>query len=222
MMYLTNEYHSGFSRGSEMSLPCCVVCTECCLCTNRSFEPPKRDEERETERKLKAKRARESRRSTQVRTFLVVYDSRMWSLINPIYSLDHWIKYQPTANIDGLVQERRNSSALVMELRLSCLKALIYLEDICRRNTSCSIPYQMSVIFRTLFPAWIFVSNHLHPVWRQETWGNGLVPNRCQSISWTNDDLLLDGPCGKKNSFKRMNWKVLSAKCWQFVPAAMF
>ena len=116
MMCLINEYHSGFSRGSEMSLPCCVVCTECCLCTNRSFEPPKRDEERETERKLKAKRARESRRSTQVRIYLVVYDSRMRLLVNPIYSLDHWIKYLPTTNIDGLVQERRNSSALAVGL----------------------------------------------------------------------------------------------------------
>ncbi|ELT90127.1 hypothetical protein CAPTEDRAFT_184913 [Capitella teleta] len=33
----------------------------------RSFEPPKRDEEKEVERKAKAKRARESRRSTQAR-----------------------------------------------------------------------------------------------------------------------------------------------------------
>ena len=35
-------------------------------CFSRSFEPPKRDEERETERKAKAKKARETRRSTQV------------------------------------------------------------------------------------------------------------------------------------------------------------
>ena len=33
----------------------------------RSYEPPKRDEEKEIERKARAKRARESRRSTQVR-----------------------------------------------------------------------------------------------------------------------------------------------------------
>ena len=44
-----------------------------CFCVNnalvfiiRSYEPPKRDEERETERKAKARRARETRRSTQV------------------------------------------------------------------------------------------------------------------------------------------------------------
>ena len=32
----------------------------------RSYEPPKRDEEKEVERKARAKRARETRRSTQV------------------------------------------------------------------------------------------------------------------------------------------------------------
>ena len=32
-------------------------------------------------------------------------------------------------NIDGLVQERRNSSALAMELRLSCTNPSIYVTD---------------------------------------------------------------------------------------------
>lgn len=34
----------------------------------RSYEVPKRDEEAETQRKARAKRARETRRSTQVKT----------------------------------------------------------------------------------------------------------------------------------------------------------
>ena len=38
-----------------------------CHAICRSFEPPKRDEEKEVERKARAKRARETRRSTQVR-----------------------------------------------------------------------------------------------------------------------------------------------------------
>ena len=45
--------------------------------------------------------------------------------ITPSYG--HWNdKFFSQNNIDGLVQERRNSSALAMELHLSCTKALIY------------------------------------------------------------------------------------------------
>ena len=42
-----------------------------------------------------------------------------WDVNNGNYEL-----FRP--HIDGLVQERRNSSALAMELRLSCAKASIY------------------------------------------------------------------------------------------------
>ena len=37
---------------------------------------------------------------------------------------------EPLSHIDGLVQERRNSSALAMELRLSCIIPLMYVETI--------------------------------------------------------------------------------------------
>ena len=37
-------------------------------------------------------------------------------------------------DIDGLVQERRNSSALAMELRLSCTKPSIYQKGILAYN----------------------------------------------------------------------------------------
>ena len=45
---------------------CNVTVTNCYYFTARSYEPPKRDEEAETQRKARAKRARETRRSTQV------------------------------------------------------------------------------------------------------------------------------------------------------------
>ena len=38
----------------------------------------------------------------------------------------YFISAGPWSNIDGLVQERRNSSALAMELRLSCTKPSIW------------------------------------------------------------------------------------------------
>ena len=37
-------------------------------------------------------------------------------------SYEPWLRFH---DIDGLVQERRNSSALAMELRLSCINPLI-------------------------------------------------------------------------------------------------
>ena len=37
----------------------------------------------------------------------------------------HTIHQQPHHHFDGLVQERRNSSALALELRLSCTNPLI-------------------------------------------------------------------------------------------------
>ena len=40
--------------------------------------------------------------------------------------------------MDGLVQERRNSSALAMELRLSCTKPLIYCGD---RHSSTNLSF---------------------------------------------------------------------------------
>ena len=45
------------------------------------------------------------------------------------YSACHRTGYVGTSHIDGLAQERRNSSALAMELRLSCTNPSIYHRD---------------------------------------------------------------------------------------------
>ena len=42
------------------------------------------------------------------------------------------IEFQIILHFDGLVQERRNSSALAMELRLSCTNPAIYYVDAVR------------------------------------------------------------------------------------------
>ena len=44
-------------------------------------------------------------------------------MINPDYNMTKQFCVEHT---DGLVQERRNSSALAMELRLSCINPSIY------------------------------------------------------------------------------------------------
>ena len=58
---------------------------------------------------------------------------------------------------------------------------------------------------------------------------NGLMPGRCQAIIWTNAGTLLIGPLGANFkeisikiyifSFKKINLKMLSGKCWPFCPS---
>ena len=45
----------------------------------------------------------------------------LWKMLGILQSICH-------TYIDGLVQERRNSSAVAMELRLSCTNPLIYVD----------------------------------------------------------------------------------------------
>ena len=62
--------------------------------------------------------------------------------------------------------------------------------------------------------------------------GNGTSTIQHQAIVWTNVDLLLNGPLGtysseiwnkiQKFSFKKMHFKMLSAKWWPFVSASMW
>ena len=51
-----------------------------------------------------------------------VYEKNKWGLLPEaaIYDMDNWISSYIPQHIARLVQERRNSSALAMELRLSC------------------------------------------------------------------------------------------------------
>ena len=46
---------------------------------------------------------------------------------NYVHNLIAKKKYKIQLHVDGLVQERRNSSALAMELRLSCLDPSMYI-----------------------------------------------------------------------------------------------
>ena len=54
--------------------------------------------------------------------------------------------------IDGLMQERRNSSALAMELRLSCTNPLICPSHVCVQYTVCEVIliYKQSAIYLLL------------------------------------------------------------------------
>ena len=54
-------------------------------------------------------------------------------------------------HINGLVKERRNSTALIMELRLSCTKPSIYKEYIKAVNNGVGMNENLSCIF---FPCW--------------------------------------------------------------------
>ena len=114
-------------------------------------------------------------------------------------------------NFDGLVQERRNSSALAMELHLSC--------------TNPSILFWVNyaaVSSMQLLTHWGRVT-HIY-VGKLTIIGsdNGLSPGWCQAIIWTNANLLLIGPLGTNfseifveiytYSLKKIHLKMLSAK----------
>ena len=61
--------------------------------------------------------------------------------------------------------------------------------------------------------------------------GNGLVPNRCQAITWTNDELSAIEPLGTKLGkigikmetflIKEMSLNMLSAKWWLLSQASV-
>ena len=102
---------------------------------------------------------------------------------------------------DGLVQERRNSSTLAMELRLSCINP-----SIMHRSKLIEAEWRIyaSVKYTNIAS------------------DNGLSPIRRQAIIWTNAVILLIRPQGtsfseilfetRKFSFKKMHLKMTSAK----------
>ena len=102
---------------------------------------------------------------------------------------------------DGLVQERRNSSALAMELRLSCINpSIMHLSKLIEAE-------------------WRIYASVKHTNIASD---NGLSPIRRQAIIWTNAVILLIRPQGtyfseilfetRKFSFKKMHLKMSSAK----------
>ena len=105
-------------------------------------------------------------------------------------------------HFDGLMQEGCNSSALAMELRLSCINPLIW----------CKSPLLYCSYTEARIKWWCFADNIFKCIFMNEkfpdftddvwswgsTWqwvsigsGNGLVPNRWQVITWINDGQIL-------------------------------
>ena len=84
----------------------------------------------------------------------VSFNFRLYEhIFHMIYDMIYMIWYEIWYDIDGLVQERRNSSVLAMELHLSCTNPSIY-------NHIFVIEYFTSVQL-TIFhskSAWIFIS----------------------------------------------------------------
>ena len=95
--------------------------------------------------------------------------------------------------IDGLVQESRNSSALALELRLSCI------------NPPMLDPDQSGRYFKNFFPMhlfkWFFVHfypNYISVYYWRSNWGyfsigssDGLELNRWQAVTGTSDDIIV-------------------------------
>ena len=126
-------------------------------------------------------------------------------------------------HIDGLVQERRNSSALTMELRLSCTNPSIWwfclhngVPILAKQHLYISILWPSNVIWHhttwyTLVQVMKAPSHYLTQCWLTH-WGrvthicvskqtgigsdNGLSPGRRQAIIWNNAGILLIGPLG--------------------------
>lgn len=69
---------------------------------NRSFAPPARDEESETQRKAHAKRVRETRRSTQGVT------------LDEIKSAEQLVKMKNATNNNGNVSSQKNNNVLFL------------------------------------------------------------------------------------------------------------
>ena len=116
--------------------------------------------------------------------------------------------------LDGLVQERRNSSALAMELRLSCTNPWIWLSQWVMHPP---IPY----IFN-LLTHWGRVTHICVGKLIIIGSDNGLSPGRRQAIIWTIAGIWLIRPLGTifseilieihKFSFTKMHLKMSSGK----------
>ena len=113
--------------------------------------------------------------------------------------------------IDGLMQERRNSIANALELRLSCTYPSIYIFTFPKIKPACQgLTHWGRATHICVSKLTIIASD------------NGLSPGRHQAIIWNNDGILSIGPLGTnfseilieilKFSFKKMHLKVASAK----------
>ena len=117
-------------------------------------------------------------------------------------------------DFDGLVQERCNSSALAMELRLSCTSPLIYsLLHILQAKIVCINTNTWR--YRTVHNYLSYSNAHVHYwTWVIISWGYDLSPIWCQAITWNNLDLLSIGSLRKKNVKFGGKWcKFHSRKC---------
>ena len=98
----------------------------------------------------------------------------------------HWQPY----HIDGLVQERHNSSA--MELHLFCVNPSIWCIQTLRINVTCmhvlSIICPMYLIMQTIMARWIKYLFSSLMNWDIFVSDNGLAPIQCRAITSDNVD----------------------------------
>ena len=73
--------------------------------------------------------------------------------------------FEKCRNIDGLVQERRSSSALAMELRLSCTNPSIYTVYIIMWSVFSNTPFFSAHMCTFLLPKWCIVGYLSDALW---------------------------------------------------------
>ena len=118
----------------------------------RSYEPPKRDEEKEIERKARAKRARESRRSTQVRDNYPVISNynATTSLPNPPLTLFRsYSLIYPGSSLECIYLFSWNLHKIDVNISLTTFCAVFPPLDVALSGKEPHIPWTM---FNTPFP----------------------------------------------------------------------
>ena len=100
-----------------------------------------------------------------------------------------WTGIYHRPHFDGLVQERRNSSALAMELRLSCINLSIYIqvEPLTKWLPFCfSRQYFKYIFLKEKFPILNKISLKIVPLVNKEALDK--ATNRPQTFTWNNVD----------------------------------
>ena len=125
------------------------------------------------------------------------------------------------------MHKRSNSSALAMEVRLSCINPLISRDSMILWSTQCfgGIVSASGRQVTALYSALIHWGQVTHICVSKLTiigWDNGLSPGQCQAIIWTDVDFSLLRDCGfhlwaisrweTKVSFCMMSLKIILLK----------
>ena len=137
----------------------------------------------------------------------------MWAISNRlVVSASLW-------DIDGLVQERRNSSAYALDFRLSCTNP-----SICNLVSGFHQVISVGICQGCFLTHW---DRATHICVGKKTFigsDNGLSPGRCQAVIWTNAGIWLIRPLVANFreilieidtfSFKKMHLQIMASPKW--------